>query len=162
MKPELLEEAKKIHEIFRNNGLTLSVAESCTGGLISNVFTDMPGASKFFSSGIIAYSKEAKENILGISHDIINSSGVVSRDTAQEMSEKVRLLSGTDYSISTTGNLGPEVLEEKGRGLIYIAAGKEGRTVSRELRLKGDREENKEEAAFEALKLLMELVKGKV
>ncbi len=84
--------------------------------------------------------------------------GVVSEETAREMAEKVRLLSKSDFSISTTGNLGPDVLEGKEKGLIYIAASKKGKTVSKELRLKGNREENKKEASLSALKLLVELV----
>ena len=158
MKQELLKAIKKVHKIFKERGLTLSVAESCTGGLISHYITILPGASKFFIAGVISYSENAKKSILGISSKTIRHYGVVSGETASEMAEKVRLLTKTDYSISTTGNLGPDVLEGKERGLIYIAASKEGKTISRRLNLTGDREVNKEEASISALRLLIELI----
>jgi nicotinamide mononucleotide (NMN) deamidase PncC len=82
----------------------------------------------------------------------------VSRETAEEMSEKIRALTRTDYSISTTGNLGPDVLEGKERGLIYIAVSREGQTYARELKLRGDRESNKKEAALQALMFLFEVI----
>ncbi|HYA12492.1 MAG TPA: CinA family protein, partial [Thermodesulfovibrionales bacterium] len=106
----------------------------------------------------VAYSAEAKKKILGISPEVISKHGVVSEKTAKEMAEKVRSLTGTDYSLSTTGNLGPDVLEGKAKGLIYIAASKEGQTFSRELRLKGSREESKEEASLSALKFLIGII----
>jgi len=159
MKNEILETVSKVHELFRNKGLTLSVAESCTGGLVSHYITGLPGASNFFIGGIVAYSAEIKKNILGVSPETLNKYGVVSGETAREMADKARLLSKTDFAVSTTGNLGPDVLEGKEEGLVYIAASRDGKAVSQELRLKGDREGNKEEAALSALKLLIDFVK---
>ncbi|MBI5740706.1 MAG: CinA family protein [Nitrospirae bacterium] len=146
-----------VHRLFREKGLTLSVAESCTGGLISHYITNLPGASIFFNAGIVSYSEKIKRDVLGISDSTISDFGVVSEETAREMAEKTRLLAKTDYAVSSTGNIGPDSLEGKEKGLVYIAASREGETVSRELRLKGDREENKKEAALEALRLLIEL-----
>ncbi len=157
MRADILKIVKRVHEIFRNRGLTLSVAESCTGGLISSYLTDLPGASSFFLAGIVTYSEEAKRSLLSVSSDTIQKYGVISGETAQEMAEKIRVMAKTDYSLATTGNLGPDVLEGKEKGLVYIAAGREGKTILRELKLKGDREENKEEAAISTLKLLIEL-----
>jgi PncC family amidohydrolase len=150
---------EKVHRIFRDKELTLSLAESCTGGLISHMITALPGASEFYTSGIVSYSGEAKTGILGVSPDVINNKGMVSGDTAREMAERVRLMTGSDYSLSSTGNLGPGVLEGRDVGLIYIAASSRKRIIVRELRLKGNREENKEKAAISALQLLVELVK---
>ena len=148
----------KVHELFKNQKLTLSVAESCTGGLISHWITSAPGASAFFMSGIVAYSRDCKEDILNVSGDVIRKFGMVSKEVAIEMAERVRLLTKTDYSVSTTGNLGPDVLEGKNSGLIYVAASKEGKTVTKQLNLNGSREENKEEAALAVLLLLVELI----
>ncbi len=148
----------KVHELFKNQKLTLSVAESCTGGLISHWITSAPGASAFFRSGIVAYSRNCKEDILNVSDDLIKKFGMVSKEVAIEMAERVRLLTKTDYSVSTTGNLGPDVLEGKNSGLIYVAVSKEGETVTKQLNFKGSREENKEEASMAALNLLIELV----
>lgn len=155
MKKEISEVVEEVHEIFKKKGLTLSVAESCTGGLISHYITSFPGTSKFFMGGIVSYSEETKKNILGISGDTIQQYGVISKEVAEEMAEKVRLITKTDCAISTTGNLGPDVLEGKEKGLVYIAVSRKGKTVSLRLMLKGDREANKEDAAIEALRLLM-------
>jgi len=155
-----LEIIHRVHELFKARGLTLSVAESCTGGLISHYITHLPGASAFFKAGVVSYSAEMKIKILGVSPNTIASYGVVSGHTAKEMAEKIRGLTDTDFSVSTTGNLGPDVLEGKETGLIYIAVSKEGRTFAKELRLRGNREENKEEAALEALSFLIEIARG--
>jgi len=146
MNKKTLEVIERVHEIFKEKGLTLSAAESCTGGLISHLLTILPGASTFFNGGLVAYSIEFKKKILGVSSKTISRHGVVSKETAREMAEKIRALAKTDFSLSTTGNLGPDVLEDKEKGLIYTAVSKEGKTFSRELRLKGNREQNKEEA----------------
>jgi PncC family amidohydrolase len=148
---------QKVHELFKKKGLSLSVAESCTGGLISHYITALPGASTFFEAGVVSYSAEMKKEILGVSSAIISKYGAVSQETAREMAEKIRTLTKTDFSVSTTGNLGPDVLEGKEKGLVYIAVSKEGMTFSKELRLTGNREENKEETALEALRFLVEI-----
>lgn len=146
-----------MHALFRTRGITLSVAESCTGGLISNYITSLPGASYFFEAGVVSYSAVAKEKILGVSPETIAAYGVVSEQTGREMAENIRKLAGTDFALSTTGNLGPDVLEGKALGLVYIAVSREGETCSRELHLKGSREENKEYASLSALEFLIEI-----
>ncbi len=161
MKRETLKLAERVHRIFKDRRLTLAVAESCTGGLLSNYLTTMPGASIFFKAGIVSYSEDAKKDIIGISPDIISSSGVISWEIALEMAEKVRMLSKTDYSISNTGNLGPDVLEGKDLGLVYIALSTEGKSLTEELRLKGSRDENREKVSLSALRFLIEFVEGK-
>ena len=158
MDKKILEVIQRVHESFRKIGLTLSVAESCTGGLISHYLTSLAGASDFFEAAVVTYSAEAKKKILGIPSEIISKYGVVSEETAREMAEKMRALTKTDFSLSTTGNLGPDVLEGKGKGLVYIAVSKEGETLSREIRLKGNRNENKEEASLLALRFLIEAI----
>jgi PncC family amidohydrolase len=156
---KILEVVQRVHEFFITRALTLSLAESCTGGLISHYLTALPGASAFFRAGVVSYSAGMKIKILGVSSDTISSYGVVSEQTAREMAEKIRVLMDTDFSVSTTGNLGPDVLEGKEKGLVYIAVSKEGNTFSKDLHLKGNREENKEEAALEALTFLIEIAK---
>ena len=158
MDKEILEHIERVHKFFKKNGLTLSVAESCTGGLISHYMTALPGASAFFEAGVITYSAEAKQNILRVSSETISKFGTVSEETAKEMSEKMRALTKTDVSLSTTGNLGPEVLEEKEKGLIYIAVSKKEGVFSRQIKATGTREENKESASLRALKFLVEIM----
>jgi PncC family amidohydrolase len=160
MENEIMAAVRRVHEIFKGKNLTLSVAESCTGGLISHYLTTLAGASNFFEAGVVSYSIDSKKRILGVSPEIISQYGVVSNETAREMAEKMRLLTKTDFSLSTTGNLGPDVLEGKDRGLVYIAVSKKGQTFSRELRLKGDRSENKRGAAISAMRFLIEIIEG--
>ncbi|MEK7308110.1 MAG: CinA family protein [Nitrospirota bacterium] len=157
MNKEALKTIKKVHDLFKKKKLTLSVAESCTGGLISHYLTVLPGASIFFKAGIIAYSAAVKKSVLHVSSAVLREYGIVSAETAKEMAQKVRTLAKTDFSLSTTGNLGPDVLEGKMQGLVYIAVSKHGKTISRELRLKGNREKNKENASLSALRFLNEL-----
>jgi nicotinamide-nucleotide amidase len=158
MKAELKHVVREIYEVFKLRGFTLSVAESCTGGFICHILTLLPGASSFFIAGVVTYAGEMKKKILGVSTQTIARYGVVSEQAAREMAERFRILTNTAFSVSTTGNLGPDVLEGKEKGLVYIAVSREGETFVKELRLQGSREQNKEEAAFEALNLLIEIV----
>jgi PncC family amidohydrolase len=159
MRQETLYIVKKIQALFEQKGVSLSIAESCTGGLISHCITSVAGSSTYFTGGIVSYSEEMKQKVLGISPETIAAHGVVHEDIAREMAKRMLAISGSDYSISSTGNLGPDVLEDKEKGLVYIAASGNGKTVSRTLHLRGDREANKEDAVFAALRLLLEFVK---
>ena len=160
MNNEMLAVIQKIHTFFREKGLTLSVAESCTGGLIAISSPTFPAASAFFEAGVVAYSAAVKEKILGVSPETIAKYGVVSEQVVREMAKNIRRLTGTDFSLSTSGNLGPDVLEGKEKGLVYIAVCREGEVFSKELRLKGNREENKAMASRLALEFLMEIAEG--
>jgi PncC family amidohydrolase len=158
MNKDVFETVNRVHKVFKEKGLTLSTAESCTGGLIAHYLTSIPGASTFFMGGVISYSESVKRVIPGISSDTIRKYGIVSEKTAREMAEKIRLFMKTDCSLSASGNLGPGVLEGKEKGLIYIASSMDGNTISRELRLTGNREENKSVSSLSAMKLILELV----
>jgi len=160
MTEETLKIIRKVHQLFTEMGLKLSIAESCTGGLLSHYVTYLPGSSRFFEAGVVTYSASSKEKILGVSPATIASRGVVSRETAMEMAEKMRSSTGADYALSTTGNLGPDVLEGKEKGLVYIGISKAGETIVKEMRLKGDRIHNKEEAAIKALSFLIDELSG--
>ena len=110
---------QKVHQLFGKKGMTLSVAESCTGGLISHYVTAIPGASSFFEAGVVSYSAETKKTILGVSSETVSKYGVVSDQTAREMAGKVRGVTNTDFSVATTGNLGPDdFLRSANVGLI--------------------------------------------
>ena len=160
MDKETFKIIRKVHEIFKKKGLKLSVAESCTGGLVSHYITLLPGASAFFEAGVVTYSAESKKKILGLQAKTISSHGVISKETAKEMAERMRLLTKTGCAVSTTGNLGPDVLEGKDVGLIYTAVSMGGKTFVRELRLNGKREEIKERAAVSALEFLIEAIES--
>ncbi len=96
-----------IGNLLQSKKMTLSVAESCTGGRISNLFTNIPGSSNFFMYGVTTYSNESKKCILKVKQTILDSFGAVSEQTAGEMAEGVRLITGCDIGISTTGIAGP-------------------------------------------------------
>lgn len=155
---ETLKIIQEVHQLFIEKGWKLSVAESCTGGLISHYLTWLPGASRFFDTGVVTYSFSSKEKVLGVSSETIASHGVVSRETAKEMAEKVRRLTKTDVGVSTTGNLGPSVLERKPKGLVYIAISTRQGVFTRECMFKGTRDRVKEKASLSALKFLAEVI----
>jgi nicotinamide-nucleotide amidase len=155
---EILEAVEKIHDLFKSRGLTLSIAESCTGGFIAHLITTLPGASKFFYGGVITYFTECKVRVLGVRRETINRYGVVSAETAMEMAERVREIMSTDFGVSTTGNLGPETLEGKEVGLVYFGLSSKDKTTHEMKVFSGSRDENKKEAAMYALKLIIDFV----
>jgi len=152
---ELIE---KIHHHFTRSGLTLSIAESCTGGLISHLLTNLPGASLFLDSSVVCYSTESKVRLLGIRRSLIKSHGAVSEKTAQAMAVAVRKKSGTHFSLATTGNLGPNPMEDKKVGLVYIAVDWSRETLSKGMLFEGEREKVKYETAKAALQFLSEVL----
>ena len=121
----------------------VACAESCTGGYISKRLTEVPGASLVFDCGVCSYANEIKERVLGVSHDTLAAHGAVSRETAMEMAQGVRLLSGADIGVSTTGIAGPGGgSEEKPVGLVYVGVSTPSSCEAFELHLsRGYREE---------------------
>ncbi|GAB4389819.1 MAG: hypothetical protein Kow0025_17620 [Thermodesulfovibrionales bacterium] len=152
---------KEAHAFFRERRLTVSAAESCTGGLLSHYLTALPGSSDFFEGGVVSYSKRMKRSILGVAEETLSSHGAVSRETAIEMALRMREVAGTDFAVATTGNLGPGALEDKETGLVYIAVSGGKGTEVRELRLAGGRDENRRRACLEALRFLLESASGR-
>ena len=116
---------------LRERGMTLATAESCTGGLIAKRITDLAGCSDVFLGGCVTYANEAKEKLLGVSHETLEAYGAVSEQTAREMAKGVRLALGADIGIATTGIAGPGGgTPEKPVGTVYIAVSTaEGETV---------------------------------
>jgi len=159
METELLNIVGKIADTLIADGRRLSVAESCTGGFISDTITDYPGASKFFEMSIVSYSRRSKHEVLGISDSLLDKYGTVSEETALEMAREVRRLGNTDVALSVTGVAGPEPLEGKEIGLIFIAVATEKLSDSMGVKLVGDREEIKEKAAMEALTFLHRILR---
>lgn len=150
---------REAHDFLKEGKFTIAVAESCTGGLLGHYLTYLPGASGFFKGGIIAYSNEAKLSVLGISGEMLLEFGAISYECAREMAGNARRMFDSDYALSTTGNLGPDTLEGKEVGLVYIGLENREGSLFKELRLDGSREENKKSAAIEALNLLIKAIK---
>lgn len=145
----------KVAVLLEERALRLAAAESCTGGLLAKMLTDLPGSSSYFWGSVCSYSNEAKEVFLDVSPDTLNRFGAVSRETAAEMATGLKRLSGADYTLSITGIAGPGGgSAEKPVGLVYIGlAGPESCSV-KELRFVGSREAIRILAAKSALDLL--------
>ena len=140
--------------LLREQGQTVSTAESCTGGLVSKKITDVPGASAVFPGGVVSYAEGVKTALLSVREQTLRDHTVVSRETAREMAAGVRRLLGTDYGLSVTGLAGPDGDGIHPVGTIFIAlSGPDGERC-RELRLGNDRAANREQAAQELLALL--------
>jgi len=150
---EKLEEV--VGRMLKDLKLTLTVTESCTGGLISHKITNIPGSSQYFDRGIIAYSNNAKIQILKVGKELLKEHGAVSEEVAMAMAEGARKTSGSDIGLSTTGIAGPEGgTKNKPVGLVYIGLSTESRNLIKKFRSIGDRETNKKYFVQEALDFL--------
>ena len=125
---------------LKERGLTLGTAESCTGGLIAKRITDLPGASCALRGGIVSYTNEVKEGVLGVPHDLLEAQGAVCADVARAMAQGARRVLGCDLAVSATGVAGPDS-DDRGNpvGLVYVALADEERCWVRELHLGGAR-----------------------
>jgi nicotinamide-nucleotide amidase len=151
-----------IYEIMKNNNLTLSAAESCTGGLLGNRITNLPGSSNYYLGGLIAYSNHLKTRLLNIDSELIESQGAVSKKVAVRMAENIRSITGSDYGIGITGIAGPTGgTKEKPVGLVYIAVADQKNTLVEKYNLKGKRKQIKYLSTEFALKNLKFLLKEK-
>ena len=137
-------------------GLTISCAESCTGGMFASALTDIPGISQCFDRGIVTYSNKAKVEELGVQQETLDRYGAVSEQTALEMAAGVRRVSGTDIGISVTGIAGPDGgTPEKPVGLVYIGLDVCGKTVCRKIdRRLTDRRRNRRHAMLSMFDLI--------
>ncbi|MFZ3158475.1 MAG: nicotinamide-nucleotide amidohydrolase family protein, partial [Smithella sp.] len=135
--------------------LTIAVAESCTGGLITSRLTDVSGSSDYLERGLVTYSNAAKISMLGVPAEIIEKHGAVSEETARRMAEGVRKLAGTDLGLSSTGIAGPTGgSKEKPVGTVYIALADSQKTICRHYAYRWDRKRNKDIFSETALFLL--------
>jgi len=149
--------------ILTEKKLTIAVAESCTGGLITNRLTDVSGSSEYLERGLVTYSNAAKISMLGVPAEIIEKHGAVSEETARLMAEGVRKIAGTDLGLSSTGIAGPTGgTKEKPVGTVYIALSDSRQTICRHYSYRWDRKRNKEVFSEAALFLLKNYLQGKV
>lgn len=140
-----------VGELLRKKGMTISTAESCTGGLVASLLTSVPGASDYFLGSVVSYAYSVKENVLGVSPDIIGGYGAVSPECAAAMADGVRRLTGSDFAVSTTGNAGPAASENKDVGLIWVGISSEYGTQTMDFHFHNDRIRNRERFAASAL-----------
>ena len=150
-----------VHGLLTERRQTLATAESCTGGSIAVRFTALPGASAYFRCGVVAYSNDAKADILGVSADDIARYGAVSEQVARQMAEGARRVAGADYAIATTGIAGPTGgSEEKPVGTVWIAVATPERTVAQLRQCGSDRGQIIDRASAFAIGLLRDCLNG--
>ncbi|MFH1656019.1 MAG: CinA family protein [Candidatus Omnitrophota bacterium] len=150
---------KALAKILTKKRKTLSVAESCTGGLISNRLTNIPGSSKYFKAGIIAYSNEVKIRQLKIPSRIIKQKGAVSKEVATYMARNIRKITKSDFGLGITGIAGPTGgTKTKPTGLVYIALSSRQKQINRKYNFKGKRNLIKRKSSTAAIKLLKDFL----
>jgi nicotinamide-nucleotide amidase len=145
----------EVAELAIRSGLTICTAESCTGGLVAYILTGTAGVSTVLKGGIVAYSNQAKTELLGVEPALLESAGAVSEPVAEAMARGARASLHADVAVSTTGIAGPGGgSKEKPVGLVYVAV--QGPNVATFMRFlfDGDRADTMRSAAYEALKLL--------
>ena len=148
-------DAKTVLDALEQHGLTLATAESCTGGWLGKLLTDVPGSSKCYKGGVISYTNEVKHSVLGVPQELLDTVGAVSEPVARAMAEGACRVIGADIGVSVTGLAGPDG-DGSGRpvGLVYIAICSGGNTTCREILLPGDRLTVREYACREIFALI--------
>ena len=150
-----------VAQMMRFNNMTLSTAESCTGGTIASKLTALAGASQYFKGGVVAYSNEVKECALGVPHPTLEQHGAVSEETVRAMAEGVRQRLASDYSIATSGIAGPGGgTDDKPVGTVWIAVAGPSRTETRLKHFGDDRLCTMERTCNEAFSMLIGMMKG--
>ena len=155
-------EVQELAELLTASEKTVSVAEACTCGLVGYMLGTVPGSSRYFPGGVVAYTGGLKEKVLGVPDDVAAAHGTVSREMAVAMARGVRELTGTDYAVSTTGVTGPAT----GRsglpiGTFWVGLSvKDGEDSAIEIHVDGDRDATKRAAAQAAIDLLGRRLNG--
>lgn len=145
---------REIAGLLKSSGSTLSAAESCTGGKISQLITSIPGASEYYLGSVTSYAISVKEKVLGVPHNVIEENGVVSSQVAAAMAEGVLDKLGSTYSVSTTGLAGPGGDERNPEGTVWIGVSGPHGTITEKVNCHSDRRTNIELFASAALELL--------
>ncbi len=146
---------KQLHTLLIKSAKTIAVAESCTGGLLSELLTQNPGSSKYFILGVITYNNDAKKDILRVPKHVLTQKGAVSKEVAQKMAQSVRILAKTDFGIGITGIAGPTgATAGKPIGTVFIAISAKNKLICRRFKFKGSRLTIRKSAALKALELL--------
>ena len=151
-----------VGKLLKEKGAMVATAESCTGGLIGNMITEVPGSSAYYKGGIIAYSNELKERLLGVRYETLEQYGAVSEETAIEMAQGCLDATDADYAIATTGISGPTgATEEKPLGLVYVAIASRDEVVCNRYVFTTTRQQHQQRTANQALfDLYKQLIKN--
>jgi nicotinamide-nucleotide amidase len=151
--------SEKIGKLLRAKNITLALAESFTGGLVSSMITDAPGSSEYFLAGLVTYSYGSKTSLLGVKESTLIKHGAVSEEVAREMAMGVKELLSADLGLSTTGIAGPSGgMKEKPVGLTYIGLAYRDEMFVEKMILPGTREEIRRAAAIHALDMILRVI----
>ena len=150
--------ALELKEEFVKRNRTLGCVESFTGGLFAREMTKVPGASKFFKGGIVSYATEEKIRIVGVNENTVKQFGVVSQEVAAEMVGHGKFLLNVDYCISFTGNAGPEAMENKPVGEVYIGVCTQDLAQVQKFLLSGTRDEIQNQAVTLGIEMLKNMI----
>ena len=155
----IVELARRLQETCIARGLTVALAESCTGGLVAAALTETPGSSGFFVGGIVSYADEAKRDLLGVGGDVLAAHGAVSAQVARAMAEGARDRFGASVAGSVTGIAGPDGgSPEKPVGLTYLGVADDDGVDVRRVVWSGDRAANRRDSGIALLELILERV----
>ncbi|MBV9792246.1 MAG: CinA family protein [Chloroflexi bacterium] len=156
MTDSAIEYARQVGAALQQRQWTIATAESCTGGLLGHLLTEIAGSSAYYQGGVIAYSNEVKQSHLGVPAAILASEGAVSEATARAMAQGVRERIGTTVGVSTTGIAGPGGgTATKPVGLVYMCVATPETMLCRRYVFEGDRQQNKQYTALRALELIL-------
>ena len=148
----------KIVNLLKEKSLTLSCAESLTGGSFASTITNIPGASSVFKGGIVSYTNEIKNKCLNVLESTLNDFGAVSKECCYEMAHNVKKIFNSDIGVSFTGNAGPSASENKPVGLVYIGISYLNKCDIYELNFKGDRISIKNQCISYALNKIYDII----
>lgn len=157
MADPLVEHARRLQDACVERGLTVAAAESCTGGLVAHLITEVPGSSGYFRGGVVAYSDDVKREALGVGDEVLRAHGAVSAQVAMAMAEGARARLGADLGAGVTGIAGPDGGSgAKPVGLVYVAVAGGLTPVVQRFLWPHDREGNKRASAEAVLRLLLD------
>ena len=158
---EIVRIVEQVKIIAISKDIRISTAESCTGGKLAESLTSIPGSSNFFDSSIIVYSNSSKVKLLGISQETINNYGAVSEKVVQEMTIGLLDRTGSDIGIAISGIMGPDADHtEKDIGTVWLSIRSKRKHLTKMLKLKGDRESNRQLSVLNGLTYLSDFIDG--
>ena len=145
---------EKLVQALAEMGLSVSTAESCTGGMIASTIIDVPGASDVYNEGFITYSNDAKMKYLNVAEETLEAYGAVSEETVREMALGCRRVTGSDVAVVTSGVAGP------GGGLVYIGCAYKDIVEVKKYKFEGDRTSIRKQATQEAINMILEMIEN--
>ena len=156
---ELKDLAEELGVCMKAKGVKLASAESCTGGWLAKIITDIPGSSEWFTGSVVCYSNESKTSLLGVQENTLNEFGAVSGDTVIEMADGLFAHTDADVAVGVSGIAGPDGGSDEKPGLVWLSWGKRDKSVFAEpFNFDGDREDVRKQSIAQALNCLLDLL----